>query len=199
MTVTEDRSSGHPLGADQATPRPSSAREAVNDMLEAGLLDELMNRVDDGGLALTGEGGFIPEMIKAVLERGLQAELTSHLGYEKGDPAGRGSPNSRNGTTPKTLAAEVGDVALAVPRYRAGTFEPRLIPKGSRRAGGLDEMIISLYAGWSAASRRSTAPCARRASEWSPSRRHRAGARDGCTSWPGSSRAPTPSSWSTPG
>jgi putative transposase len=147
MTVTEDRSSEHPLGADQAAPRAGSAREAVNDMLEAGLLDELMSRVDDGGLALTGEGGFLPEMIKAVLERGLTAELTSHLGYEKGDPAGRGSSNSRNGTTPKTLATEVGDVPLAVPRDRAASFEPRLVPKGARRAGGLDEMIISLYAG----------------------------------------------------
>jgi putative transposase len=147
MTVTEDRSSEHPLGAGQAAPRPSSAREAVNDMLEAGLLDELMSRVDDGGLTLTGQGGFLPEMIKAVLERGLTAELTSHLGYEKGDPAGRGWPNSRNGTTGKTLATEVGDVPLDVPRDRAGSFEPRLVPKGSRRAGGLDEMIISLYAG----------------------------------------------------
>ncbi|MDT7776939.1 MAG: putative transposase [Pseudonocardiales bacterium] len=147
MTVTEDRSSEHPLGAGQAAPRPSSAREAVNDMLEAGLLDELMSRVDDGRLTLTGQGGFLPEMIKAVLERGLTAELTSHLGYEKGDPAGRGSPNSRNGTTGKTLATEVGDVPLDVPRDRAGSFEPRLVPKGSRRAGGLDEMIISLYAG----------------------------------------------------
>jgi putative transposase len=86
-------------------------------------------------------------MVKAVLERGLAAELTGHLGYEKGDPAGRGSANSRNGTTPKTLATEIGPVGLAVPRDRAGSFEPRLVPKGSRRAGGLDEMIISLYAG----------------------------------------------------
>jgi putative transposase len=86
-------------------------------------------------------------MVKAVLERGLAAELTEHLGYEKGDPAGRGSPNCRNGTMPKTLATEVGDVALATPRDRAGTFEPRLVPKGVRRAGGLDEIIISLYAG----------------------------------------------------
>jgi putative transposase len=67
-------------------------------MLEAGLLDELMERVDAGGLTLTGEGSFLPEMIKAVLERGLATELTEHLGYEKGDRAGRGSPNSRNGT-----------------------------------------------------------------------------------------------------
>jgi putative transposase len=49
-------------------------------MLDAGLLDDVMERVDAGGLALTGEGGFLPEMIKAVLERGLAAELTGHLG-----------------------------------------------------------------------------------------------------------------------
>ena len=70
-----------------------------------------------------------------------------HLGYERGDPAGRGSGNSRNGTTPKTVASEVGDLALDIPRDRAGTFEPRLVPKGARRSGGLDDMIISLYAG----------------------------------------------------
>jgi putative transposase len=147
MTVTEDQQNGHPLGVQPPARQPGSAREAINEMLDAGLLDDVMDRVDAGGLTLTGAGGFLPEMIKAVLERGLAAELTGHLGYEKGDPAGRGSPNSRNGATPKTLATEVGDVALDVPRDRAGSFEPRLVPKGSRRGGGLDEMIISLYAG----------------------------------------------------
>ena len=137
---------GHPLGVTD-TPEPRPARQAINEMLDAGLLDELMDRVDAGELTLTGEGGFLPEMVKAVLERGLQAELTGHLGYEKGDRAGRGSPNSRNGTTPKTLATEVGNIGLDVPRDRASTFEPRLVPKGARRAGGLDEMIVSLYAG----------------------------------------------------
>jgi putative transposase len=66
-------------------------------MLEAGLLDEVMDRVDAGGLTLTGDGGFRPEMIKAVLERSLATELTERLGYEMGDPGGRGSGNSRNG------------------------------------------------------------------------------------------------------
>src|SRR5680860_691154 len=116
-------------------------------MLDSGALDDLMGQIDDGGLQLTGKGGFLPEMIKAVLERGMAAELTGHLGYEVGDPAGRGSGNSRNGSTPKTVATEVGDVDLGTPRDRAGTFEPRLVPKGARRVGGLDEMIISLYAG----------------------------------------------------
>jgi putative transposase len=124
-----------------------TARDVVDELAADGLLDRLMAQVGEGGLALTGEGGFLPEMIRAVLERGLQAELTDHLGYEKGDPAGRGSANSRNGSTAKTLRTEVGDVALATPRDRKGSFEPRLVPKGARRAGGLDEMIISLYAG----------------------------------------------------
>ncbi|KAE8765276.1 hypothetical protein GB883_04690 [Georgenia thermotolerans] len=89
----------------------------------------------------------MPELIRSVLERGLAAELSDHLGYERGDPAGRGSPNSRNGSTDKTPQSEVGQVPLSTPRERAGTFEPRLAPKGTRRLTGLDEMIVSLYAG----------------------------------------------------
>src|SRR3954471_11621231 len=136
----------HPLGVTEA-PEPRSARQTINDMLDAGLLDELMEQAAAGELTLTGEGGFLPELVRSVLERGLATELTEHLGYERGDPAGRGSPNSRNGSTPKTLATEVGPVPLDTPRDRRGSFEPRLVPKGARRAGGLDEMIVSLYAG----------------------------------------------------
>ncbi len=110
-------------------------------------LDRLMARVEEGDLALTGEGGFLPELVKAVLERGLDTELTSHLGYERGDPAASVFSNSRNGSTPKTLQTEVGALDLDTPRDREGSFEPRLVPKGSRRLGGLEEMIISLYAG----------------------------------------------------
>ena len=69
------------------------------------------------------------------------------MGYERGDPDASLFPNSRNGTTAKTVSSEIGDVELAVPRDRNGTFTPQLVPKGSRRLGGLDEMIISLYAG----------------------------------------------------
>jgi putative transposase len=149
MTMTDDQQRMDAFGVGVGVPSRAvgSAREVVNEMVDAGLFDDLMARVDRDGLSLTGAGGFLPEMVKAVLERGLATELTEHLGYEKGDPAGRGVPNSRNGTSPKTLATEVGDVGLDVPRDRAGSFEPRLVPQGSRRAGGLDEMIISLYAG----------------------------------------------------
>jgi len=127
---------------------PESGAGALRrELLGDGLIDELVARAGAGGIALTGEGGFLPELVRAVLERGLQAELSDHLGYEKGDPAGRGSPNSRNGSTPKTVASEVGDIGLSTPRDRVGTFEPRLVPKGTRRLAGLDDMIISLYAG----------------------------------------------------
>ena len=126
---------------------PGSAREAVDRLVRAGFLDDLMSQVDQGGVQLTGEGGFLPELVKRVLEAGLQAELTDHLGYEKHDRAGHGSGNSRNGVTGKRLGTEVGDLDLATPRDRNGTFEPQLVPKGERRLGGLSDMIISLYAG----------------------------------------------------
>ena len=139
MTKKDESSDELPLSV--------NAREAVNELVGSGALDAVLEQIDDGDLQLTGEGGFLAEMIKAVLERGLATELTAHVGYERGDPAGRGSGNSRNGTTSKTVASEVGDIALDTPRDRAGTFEPRLVPKGARRVGGLDDMIISLYAG----------------------------------------------------
>jgi putative transposase len=117
-------------------------------LLSDEMIDELLAEVGPDGLRLTGDGGFLPQLIKAVLERGLQVELTDHLGYDKGDPAGRVIPNSRNGTTGKTLSTEVGPIPLEVPRDRAGSFTPTLVPKGvTRLGGGLDDMIISLYAG----------------------------------------------------
>jgi putative transposase len=95
---------------------------------------------------LTGEAGLFKQLKKALIERALGAELSEHLGYEKGDPAGRGSGNSRNGTTPKTLLTEDGELDIEVPRDRAGTFEPQLVAKGQTRFDGFDEKIISLYA-----------------------------------------------------
>jgi putative transposase len=134
--------------AEQAVTGSANSAVSAEDLVDADLVEMMMSRVDESGLRLTGEGGLLPALIKAVLERGLAAELTDHLGYDKHDPAGRGSPNSRNGSTPKTLSTEVGRVALDTPRDRQGSFEPRLVPKSARRlAGGLDEQIISLYAG----------------------------------------------------
>jgi putative transposase len=90
---------------------------------------------------------MLGELVTAVLERALQAELAAHLGYGRHEVSGRGSGNSRNGYIAKTVQTGIGPVPLAVPRDRAGTFEPLLIPKRAGRvSGGLDDMIISLYA-----------------------------------------------------
>jgi putative transposase len=127
--------------------RPEQAsRAAVDALVEAGLLDKVLEQADSGELRLIGDGGFLPELVKRVLEAGLAAELTDHLGYEKHDPAGQGSGNSRNGSTPKRLGTEVGDIDLATPRDRNGSFDPQLVGKGQRRLDGLSDMIISLYA-----------------------------------------------------
>jgi putative transposase len=124
-----------------------AAAGGMEQLRESGAFDELMEQIDSAELQIDGKNGFLNQMIKAVLERGLKSELSGHLGYEKGDPAARLLPNSRNGFYPKTLASQAGDVDLALPRDRNGSFVPRLVPKGARRTGGLDEMIISLYAG----------------------------------------------------
>jgi putative transposase len=81
-------------------------------------------------------------MMKSVLEAALAEELTDHLGYESGDPGGRGSGNSRNGSTPKTLLTEAGPVQLETPRDRAGSFEPQIVRKGQRRLDGLDKIVL---------------------------------------------------------
>ena len=95
---------------------------------------------------LLGEDGLFKQLKKALLERALGAELTHHLGYEKGDPAGRGTGNNRNGTSAKTVLTEDGSVEIDVPRDRNGSFEPQIVPKGETRLDGFDDKIISLYA-----------------------------------------------------
>lgn len=141
--VVEGRGDGAAAGS-------GPARELVDGLAASGALDSLFERIDRGDIELTGDGGLIPELVRTALERGLEAEMTSHLGYGPGDRAGKeanGAENSRNGSYPKTLATEVGPVTIQVPRDREGSFTPRLVPKCSRRLGGLDDMIVSLYAG----------------------------------------------------
>ena len=95
---------------------------------------------------LLGPEGLLKQLTKSLVETALGAELTHHLGYAKGEAKPAGQANQRNGTTPKTLLTEQGEVPIEVPRDRAGTFEPQLVPKGDRRLSGLDDKIISMYA-----------------------------------------------------
>jgi putative transposase len=95
---------------------------------------------------ILGEGGLLKQLTKAVLERAMQAELTDHLGYERHDPAGDNSGNSRNGKSKKTLKGDFGQLPIEVPRDRNSTFDPKIVPKGQTRFDGFDDKILSLYA-----------------------------------------------------
>src|SRR5699024_8347061 len=79
-----------------------SGQDLVEQLKASGQLDALFEQIDAGQVELTGDGGFVPALVKAALERGLQAELSSHLGYEKGSGEASKHANSRNGSTPKT-------------------------------------------------------------------------------------------------
>jgi transposase-like protein len=125
---------------------PGDRRPASRPVVDEELADQLLARAQTEGVELLGPDGLLSQVTKAVLERALAEEMTEHLGYEKHDPAGRGSGNSRNGTTGKTLLTDVGGVELEVPRDRNGTFAPRIVRKGQTRLEGFNERIIALYA-----------------------------------------------------
>ena len=95
---------------------------------------------------LLGEQGLLKQFTKALVERAMQAELTHHLGYQKHDPAGRDSGNSRNGTSTKTVQGDFSKAEIEVPRDRNGSFEPKIVPRHERRFIGFDDKILSMYA-----------------------------------------------------
>jgi transposase-like protein len=100
--------------------KPESGKPARRPLVDEDLADQLLGKARAEGAELLGPDGLLSRVTRAVLERALAEEMTGHLGYEKHDPAGRGSGNSRNGTTPKTVLTDVGAVDLAVPRDRDG-------------------------------------------------------------------------------
>lgn len=113
---------------------------AITDEVLNELLKEYQKPED-----ILGKNGLFKQLQKRLIEKAMGAELTAHLGYDKHDPAGRNSGNSRNGTSPKTLKGEFGHLELATPRDRNGTFEPLIVAKGQRRFEGFDQAILSLY------------------------------------------------------
>ena len=106
---------------------PAARRPLVDEELA----DQLLGKAAAEGVELLGPDGLLSQVTKAVLERALAEEMTGHLGYDKHDPAGRGTGNSRNGSTGKTVLTGIGAVGLAVPRDRNGSFEPRIVRKGA--------------------------------------------------------------------
>ena len=112
------------------------------------LLDQLLagcERPED----ILGPQGLFAQLKKALAERALGAELGHHLAQEAQAPpapVGRRRRNHRNGSSAKTVLTDTGAVRVAIPRDRAGTFEPQLIPKHQRRLPGFDAKVLALYA-----------------------------------------------------
>jgi transposase-like protein len=109
------------------------------------LLDELLKDYTDPKDIL-GAHGLLKQLTKRVIERALEAELTTHLGYAPHARNGNGAANYRNGTGKKTVQTETAQLAIAVPRDRDGSFEPQLVPKRQRRLEGFDDQVLALYA-----------------------------------------------------
>ncbi|MEU3269165.1 IS256 family transposase, partial [Streptomyces bacillaris] len=128
--------------AEVGEPSETAPVKSVDDRL----IDELVDRAQAEGLQLTGEGGLLQQLTKRLLESALEGEITDHLGYDKHDPAGKNSGNSRNGTRAKTVLTDVGPVEITVPRDREGSFEPKIVKKRQKRLSGVDEMVVSLAA-----------------------------------------------------
>ena len=118
----------------------------ANDVDQLELAQQLLAQAKEQGVELMGPNGLLGQLTKNVLETALDAEMTEHLGYERHDPAGRGSGNSRNGTRAKTVLTEIGPVQIEVPRDTESSFEPKIVRKRQRRLTGIDEIVLSLSA-----------------------------------------------------
>jgi putative transposase len=106
-------------------------------LVDAELADELLARAQTDGVELLGPDGLLSQVTKAVLERALAEEMTEHLGYEKHDPVGRGSGNSRNGATGKRLLTEIGGMTLTWPAIATAALGHGSWELGGARCGRL--------------------------------------------------------------
>ena len=120
----------------------------VSDEMRRKLPDELIDELLAGARTeeeIAGPGGLLRQLTKRLVERAMEVELTDHLGYEPHQEPPGGAGNTRNGSTPKTLITEHGEVQIDTPRDRAGTFEPQIVSKRQRRFEGFDDKILALY------------------------------------------------------
>jgi len=135
-----DAGAARPLQGPPLAELPPEVRDRLSDEL----IDELLAGARSEE-EIVGPGGLLADLTRRLVERAMSAELTEHLGYERHQEPPGGSGNTRNGSTPKTLATEHGPVRINTPRDRKGTFEPQLVRKGQRRFEGFDDKILALY------------------------------------------------------
>jgi putative transposase len=123
-------------------PKPSTS-EAPLAPIPSEILDQFVRQ---GPLTPEELDSAVRRFKKAIIERALGAELSHHLGYVSGGTKPEDTTNHRNGSSGKTVLTDDGPLALAVPRDRDGSFEPRLISKHERRFTGFDDKVVALYA-----------------------------------------------------
>ena len=86
----------------------------------------------------------LKDLLGGTIQSMLEAELDEHLGYEKYEHAFSG--NSRNGSKPKTLRSQYGEIPISVPQDRNSEFEPKIVPKHKKDISDIENKIISMYA-----------------------------------------------------
>jgi putative transposase len=158
---------GEPLGEPSATPPRTQRRcsrlsdAAVDDAVQHARLRAMVKRPDGEPIAdevidqllagasseqeIAGPGGLLAQLTKRLVERAMEVELTDHLGYEPHQEPPGGTGNTRNGTSPKRLIGEHGEVQIDAPRDRDGSFSPKIVKKRQRRFEGFDDKILALY------------------------------------------------------
>jgi transposase-like protein len=99
-----------------------------------------------GGTQAMDTKQLFQTMVKDTLEAFLELEMEEHLGYPKHDAEGRGSGNSRNGATSKTVRGDFGEIEIETPRDRNSSFDPKIVAKRQSSVGNFQEAVISLYA-----------------------------------------------------
>jgi len=125
---------------------PIKTRKAAAAQALPTIPKELIDQFVNGPMSAEAVNAASMAFKKALIERALGAELTHHLGYAPGADKPSEASNHRNGATAKTVLTEDGPLRIEVPRDRAGSFEPLLIPKHERRFTGFDDKIVAMYA-----------------------------------------------------
>jgi transposase-like protein len=124
---------------------PEEVRDRLSGLLPEEALQDALKGLDPS--EITGSGGLLSQLAGRVINAALEGELTDHLGYPPGQAPPGGTGNHRNGSTSKTLRTELGTVGVNTPRDRQGNFEPKLVAKRQTQLAGLDDRILSMYAG----------------------------------------------------